>query len=48
MYWNCYVWILIHLLNWLIETWDVLKLHGRKIAFGKKSRLIETWDVLKL
>ena len=33
--------------NWLIETWDVLKLYGIHSPSLLSSGLIETWDVLK-
>ena len=34
-------------LNWLIETWDVLKSINADFTFNTSIRLIETWDVLK-
>ena len=37
----------VHAWNWLIETWDVLKLKFVVHGQPARNRLIETWDVLK-
>ena len=34
-------------LDWLIETWDVLKFFLSPAPPSLRSGLIETWDVLK-